>query len=81
MRYGFPACTLCVHFQVGTALDLNAEITDLQGVKAAQIPMTKINPKSPTIRESAALHKNRAIIVEMQSSCLIFRVKGMRSVR
>jgi len=43
--------------------------------------MTKINPESPTIRESAALYKNRPIIVEMHSSYLIFRVKGMRSIR
>jgi hypothetical protein len=43
--------------------------------------MTKINPESPTIRESTALYKNRPIIVEMHSSYLIFRVKGMRSIR
>jgi len=43
--------------------------------------MTKINPESPTIRESTALYKNRPIIVEMHSSYLIFRVKGMCSIR
>jgi hypothetical protein len=43
--------------------------------------MTKINPDSPTIRESTALYKNRPIIVEMHSSYLVFRVKGMRSIR
>jgi len=42
--------------------------------------VTKVNPLSPTIRETASLYKGRPIIVELHSSFLLFRVKGLRKL-
>jgi hypothetical protein len=43
--------------------------------------MTKIDPQSPTIRESTALYRGRPIVVEMHCSYIVFRVKGLKTVR
>ena len=43
--------------------------------------MTKINFESPVVRETASLYRNKPIIVELHSGYVVFRVKGMRSIR
>ena len=57
------------------------EPTPFYGTNHQVTIMTKIDPQHPTIRESTATYKDRPIIVEMHSSYLVFRVKGMRSIR
>ena len=43
--------------------------------------MTKINHESPVVRETDSLYKGKPIVIELHGSYMIFRVKGMRSIR
>jgi hypothetical protein len=43
--------------------------------------MTKINHESPVVRETDSLYKGKPIVIELHGSFIIFRVKGMRSMR
>ena len=43
--------------------------------------MTKINHESPVVRETDSLYKNKPIVIELHTSYIIFRVKGMQKFR
>ena len=42
--------------------------------------MTKINPESPVVRETAATHRGDPLIVELHPGYMVLRVKGKRSL-
>ena len=43
--------------------------------------MTKIHHNSPVVRETHSLYKGKPIVIELHGSFIMFRVKGMRSIR